>query len=79
MLLNLNEIKNNLSKGDLQDIAIELKEMYPNKKGFSYSNICAVLQGKRKNKKILNALLQKAESNKMELIQFENRTKNLKK
>ena len=74
MFLNLSEIKKHLKKGNLKEIEIELGK---DGKVFSYDTISAVLNGRRNNTVILQALIAKAEKNKEESDLLLERTKNL--
>lgn len=68
-MLNNNEIKKHLKRGDLKEVAEQ--------HNFKYSLVVAVLNGHRRNTKVLDALISKAEKNKEEEQKLIKRTKNL--
>ena len=69
MSVNINEIKKHLNRGDLKKIAKE--------HNFKYSLVVAVLSGYRRNNKVLEAIISKAEQNKQKEEELISRTKNL--
>lgn len=71
MSVKINEIKKHLKRGDLKKIAED--------NGFTYSLVIAVFNDHRKNTKVLEAIISKAEQNKLEEEQLISRTKKLKK
>jgi predicted nucleotidyltransferase len=74
MALKINEIKKHLKKGDLKAVEEHLNNIG---ESVSYQHISAVLNGRRKNSKILSALLAKAESNIEEEEQLQDRVEDL--
>ncbi|NMD01483.1 MAG: hypothetical protein GYA62_17415 [Bacteroidales bacterium] len=68
-MLNINEVKKHLKRGDLKEIAKQ--------HGFKYSLVVAVLNGYRRNTKVLEALITRAEQNKHKEDELISRTKNL--
>ncbi len=75
MILKISEIKKHLERGDLKEVEKQLNNIG---ESVSYQHISAVLNGRRKNSKILSALIAKAESNIAEKEQLKLRANNLK-
>lgn len=69
MSVNISEIKKHLKRGDLKKVATQ--------HNFKYSLVVAVMRGHRRNTKVLDAIISKAEQNKQEEQELISRTKNL--
>lgn len=75
MTMKINDIKKHLERGDLKEVEEYFKNIG---ESVSYKHISAVLNGRRKNTKILSALIAKAEKNITEKEQLKERTDSLK-